>query len=235
MKLIKEMRRSTMARYTFEMRELVSTFGRDEIKNWFMDYELSDYLTTEEIQVIEDKGTWSKEQLADRIIDHYFLREVGTDSVGAFKLMAKDLMQEIMETYAPLIYSASIKFDPLVNVDYTETFDRKTDNTSKSTSTTESSGTGLGINSDTPQGNINKEAILRGDYATSTNANETETKGTDASEAEGAGNEHYERRMRGNSGVSATAQRMVQQYRDLVRALNTEIVYELSPLFIGLY
>ena len=224
-----------MARYTFEIRELVSTFGREEVKKWFMDYNLNDYLTDEEIQVIEDKGTWSKEKLADRIIDHYFLREVGTDSVGAFKLYTKDLMREIMETYAPLIYSASIKFDPLVNVDYTETFDRNTDNTSTSSSTSESSSTGLGISSDTPQGNIDKEDILTGKYATSTNATEAKGNGKDESQAQGAGTEHYERRMRGNSGVSATAQKMIEQYRDLVRALNTEIVYELSPLFMGLY
>ena len=65
-----------------EVRELISTFGEDEVKGWFMNYELSDFLTDEEIQVITERGTWSKEKLCQRIIDHYFTREIGTDAIG---------------------------------------------------------------------------------------------------------------------------------------------------------
>ena len=45
-----------MAKYTMELREIISTFGEDEVKSWFMDYELSDYLTPDEIKVIEEKN-----------------------------------------------------------------------------------------------------------------------------------------------------------------------------------
>lgn len=224
-----------MAKYTFDLRELISTFGEDEIKSWFMDYELSDYLTPAEIKVIEEKGVWSKEQLADRIITHFKMREIGTETPAMFKLMTKDLMAEVMETYVPLIYSAAIKFDPLVNVDYTEEFDRKSSNSSSSQSASKNSGSGLTVSSDTPQGEIRKSEILAGKYATSTNANETENNITDTSDNQGKGAENYTKRVKGNSGVSATAQALIQQYRDYVRALNTEIVYKLEPLFMGLY
>ena len=40
-----------MAKYTIELREIISTFGEAEVKKWFKDYELSDYLTPEEINV----------------------------------------------------------------------------------------------------------------------------------------------------------------------------------------
>lgn len=220
-----------MSKYTMEIRELISTFGKDEVKGWFMDYELSDYLTPEEIAVINERGTWSKEQLADRIIDHYYTREIGTDAVGQFMLFTKDKMHEVMETYAPLIYSAAIKFDPLVNVDYVETYEGTS--SSKSNSNSRSNGSGLTVNSDTPQGQINKSDILQGKYASSTGANETENSVRDDSENTGA--QDYSKRVKGNSGVSATAQALVQQYRDYIRALNTEIVYELEPLFMGLY
>ena len=224
-----------MAKYTFDLRELISTFGEDEIKSWFMDYELSDYLTPAEIAVIEEKGVWSKEQLADRIITHFKMREIGTETPAMFKLMTKDLMAEVMETYVPLIYSAAIKFDPLVNVDYTEEFDRMSSNSSSSQSASKNTGSGLTVSSDTPQGEIRKSEILAGKYATSTNANETENNITDTSDNEGRGTENYTKRVKGNSGVSATAQALIQQYRDYVRALNTEIVYKLEPLFMGLY
>lgn len=224
-----------MAKYTMEMRELISTFTREEVKKWFMDYELSDYLTADEIAVIENRGVWSKDQLAERIMDHYFLREIGTDAPGSFQLFVKDKMKEVMETYAPLIYSASIKYDPLVNVDYTETYHGKNANNSRSDSSSNSSSSGLTVNSDTPQGQINKSAILSGSYASSTGANENDNTVNDTSTNEGAGTQDYTKTMKGNSGVSATAQKMILQYRENIRALNTEIVYELEPLFMGLY
>ena len=43
-----------MAKYTMEMRELVSTFTREEVKKWFMDYDLTEYLTEDEIRVINN-------------------------------------------------------------------------------------------------------------------------------------------------------------------------------------
>lgn len=214
-----------------ELRELISTFGKDEVKNWFSDYELSEFLTPDEIKVIEDRGTWNKDMLADRIIDHYFTREIGTDAIGKFILFAKDKMKEVMETYAPLIYSAAIKYDPLVNVDYTETYSGTSGSTSNSSSS--SRGSGLTVNSDTPQGQISKNAILQGSYASSTGANETENSVDDTSTNNGT--QDYNKRVKGNSGVSATAQKMIVQYRENIRALNTEIIYELEPLFMGLY
>lgn len=224
-----------MARFTFTLREVISTFGEEEVKSWFSDYNLADYLTPEQIQTIEDKGVWSKDQLAGRIVNHFMMREIGTDSIGSFRLYTKDLLNEVMESYAPLIYTASIKFDPLVNVDFTETFNRTSENTSQSNSTSTNASSGLTVSSDTPQGQISKSQILQGKYATSTGANETENNIEDNSNTSGNGKESYTKTTKGNSGVSATAQKMIEQTRDLIRALNTEIVYKMEPLFIGLY
>lgn len=220
-----------MAKYTMELRELISTFGRDEIKAWFSDYQLSDFLTPEEIQVIEERGVWSKDQLAERILDHFYLREIGTDAPGSFRLFAKDRMNELMETYVPLIYSAAIKFDPLVNVDYTEEYEGNNENVSNNSTHGENSG--LEVSSDTPQGEISKAQILQGKYASSTNANESINDTT--GQAKDTGTQNYTKRVKGNSGVSATAQALIEQYREYIRALNTEIVYQLEPLFMGLY
>ena len=216
-----------MAKYTMEIRELISTFGEDEVKGWFKDYDLSDYLTAEEIQVIEDRGCWNKDQLADRIIDYYYTREIGSDAIGSFILFTRNKMREVMETYAPLIYSASIKYDPLVNVDYVESLERQTAGQTSSSS----SSSDLGINSDTPMGQINKGEILAGKYASSTVGNE----GTSNGSGQSSGTENYSKRVKGNSGVSATAQKMVEQYRDNIRALNSEIIEDLEPLFISVF
>lgn len=204
-----------MATYSIEMRELVSTFGEDEVKGWFMDYELSDYLTADEIEVINARGTWNKEKLAQKIIDHYFMREIGFETPAMFIHKAKVAMQEIMEEKLPLIYSASIKYDPLVNVDYQETY----------TGSDTNNGSSLSVNSDTPQGQISKQAILAGEYASSTGA----------SEASNTNSQSYTKRVKGNSGVSATAQAMVKQYRQNIVMIDRDIINDLSTLFMGVY
>lgn len=220
-----------MAKYSMELRELISTFGEDEVKSWFGQWELSDFLDADEIKVIEDRGVWKKEKLLDRIITHFYTREIGTNAPGQFILFVKDKMNEIMETYVPLIYSASIKYDPLVNVDYSETYHGTNDGSS--TSKTDSNGTSLTINSDTPQGEVNKTNILQGKYASSTGANETDNTVTDNTNT--SGSQDYIKTVKGNSGVSATAQKMVVQYRENIRALNSEIINDLEPLFMGIY
>lgn len=216
-----------MSKYTIELRKIATLFGEDEVKSWFTDYELTDFLTQAEIDVINERGTWNKEKLANKIYNHYFMREIGFETPALFRLRVKSTMQELMEEYLPLIYSAAIEYDPLVNVDYTETY--AGDGTSNSTSN--NNGTGLTVNSDTPQGQINKQEILNGKYASSTTATDTENTITDNSSS----NNNYEKKVKGNSGVSATAQRMIAQYRDNIRAIDREIIDKLEPLFMGIY
>lgn len=220
-----------MARYTIELRNVINIFGEDTVKGWFMDYELSDYLTDEEIAVITARGTWSKEKLAQMILDHYYMHEIGFETPALFRHQAKVLMRELMEEKAPLIYSAAIQYDPLVNVDYTEEFERST--TGNSSSQSNSNGSGLTVNSDTPQGQISKTAILQGSYASSTGANESTNAVSDSSENEGT--ETYTRTTRGNSGVSATAQKMIEQYRQNIIMINRDIIKDMESLFMGIY
>lgn len=223
-----------MSKYTLELRELFTPikfnpplYTKEQVKGFFTDYKLSDFLTSEQIEVIEDAGIWSKEKLAEKIINHYFMREIGQETIGLFKHYAKVTMVEIMEEYLPLIYSSSIEYDPLINVNYTETFSR----TANIDSSGSSSSSGLGVLSDTPQGQISKASILAGSYASSTNANENEVSSSSGSDT----TEDYTKTMIGNSGVSATAQKMIEQYRNNIRAIDKEIIEKLEPLFMGLY
>ena len=231
-----------MSKYTFELRELFEPikfnpplFTRSEVEGFFKDYELTDYLTQEQINTITTAGIWNKDKLAKKIVDHYYMRESGLETPALFKHYAKVKMQEIMEEYLPLIYSASIYYDPLVNVDYTETFNRTADSEGVSNSTSNNSSSGLVVGSNTPQGRITKTGILNGDYASSTSANENEASISDNTTTQGNTNEEYTKRVKGNSGVSATAQKMVLQYRENIIAIDKKIIKELNNLFMGLY
>lgn len=208
-----------MSKYTTELRFIVQNTSLDEVEGWFKDYELSDYLTAQEIAIIEERGTWTKDKLAKLIVQHYWIREIGLETVELFKHQAKVAMAEIMEGKAPLIYSASLQYDPLVNVDFTETY---TENTSQ-----DGNADGLNVNSDTPQGQISKSTILAGNYATSTGASE----GTSHSE----GTQTYTRKQKGNSGALTTAQALVRDYRKTIIMINRDIIKDLSPLFMGIY
>lgn len=226
-----------MSKYTLELRELFepikftpTIMTRNQVEEIFKSYNLSDYLTEEQIEVVEN-GVWSKDRLAKKIVDYYYMREIGFETIGLFIHFAKIEMENLMEEYLPLIYSSSIKYDPLVNVDYKETFNRNTSGTTNGTSNSNSSG--LTIQSDTPQGQINKQDILNGSYASSTNANDIQD--TTTSNSSNTGLENYTKTIKGNSGVSATAQKMIEQFRDNIRAIDREIIKKLEVLFMGLY
>ena len=216
-----------MSKYTIELRTVCELYGRSEVESWFKDYNLSYYLKQEEITSIEEAGLWNKDRLASKIVDHYFMREIGLETPWLFRHYARVFMQEIMERKLPLIYSISIKYDPVVNVDFTETYQRNIETNGNSTN----NASGLSVASDTPQGLINKNKILSGAYASSTGASESESSSQDSNLTD----ENYTKRVKGNSGVSATAQRMVQQYRENIIAVDEEIINELDKLFMGLY
>lgn len=224
-----------MAKYTMELRNVCEIYTREEVENWFKNYNLSYFLRNDEIEIIKKAGLWNKERLAEKIVDHYFMREIGFETPALFKHYAKVKMQEIMENKLPLIYSSSIKYDPLVNVDYTETYKRNIESKGVSESSSSSDGSALTVSSDTPQGEISKENILKGKYASTTSASESDSLINDNSKSNTDTLENYTKNVKGNSGVSATAQAMIKQYRDNIIGIDTDIIKELNVLFMGLY
>jgi len=222
--------------YTMTLYEIINNFyTRSEVEAWFKDYQLSDYLTEDQIDVITENGVWSKDKLAQKIVDHYLMEQIGFETMALFKHKVKITMNEIMESKLPLIYSRAIEYDPLVNVDYTETFSRTIENEGSSSSNSSSNSSGLTVGSDTPQGQINKTDILNGTYASGTNASESEASVEDETNASNSTDEDYTKHVKGNSGVSATAQKMVEQFRDNIRAIDYEIIKELEDLFMIIY
>ena len=232
-----------MASYTIELRRLCDIYGRDTVESWFKDYELTNFLTTEQIEQITKYNVWSKDRLASKIVDHYFMREIGYETPQLFKHFAKVYMNEIMERKLPKIYSNFFEYDPLSSVDYTEEYTRKINNSSssngKSNSSSNSNSSGLNVSSDTPQGQINKQEILNGKYASNTNADETETSINDETTTQNSGNaetlETYTHTMKGDNGVIVTNQYLIREYREIIVAVDEEIILELNKLFMGIY
>ena len=232
-----------MAKYTIELRKVCDIYKREEVEKWFKSYNLSDNLTQEQIEIITNANIWNKDKLAKKIVDHYFMREIGFETPSLFSHYAKVTMQELMEEKLPLIYSSCIKYDPLINVDYTETFEREQEGTAsnngESNSNSNSNSESLNINNSTPQTRITKQDLETGAYANnvsqSDNNSNINDKTTTKNDGSSKSNESYKKQVKGNSGVSATAQKMIEQYRQNIIAIDRDIIQELNILFMGLY
>lgn len=231
-----------MADYTMLLKDLFtpnrfghSYFTRAEVESWFMDYELTDYLTPEQIEKITAAGMWSKEKLAKKIVDHYFMREIGYETPALFQHFAKIKMKEIMEYELPVVYSNSLEYDPLESVLFDITEERKIKGTGSSESSSTSNGSGLSVASDTPQTNINKADILSGHYASQTNASETTTGVNGTTNTESDTTEQFTHHEQGNKGVLDSYQKMLVDYRKSLVAVDREIIEQLNELFMGIY
>lgn len=231
-----------MADYTILLKDLFtpnrfgfSYFTRAEVESWFMDYELSDYLTQEQIEKINAAGMWNKQKLASKIVDHYYMREIGYETPALFQHYAKIKMKEIMEYELPVVYSNSLEYDPLESVLFDITETRKIKGTGESSSESNSNGSGLSVASDTPQTNINKSEILQGRYASQTNASESSTGVTGNTSTESETQEEFTHHEQGNKGVLDSYQKMLVDYRKSLVAVDREIIEQLDELFMGIY
>lgn len=232
-----------MSTYTTTLRFICESAPekKEECIETFSSYELSDYLTQKQIETINISNTWSKSKLADKIIRYYYFREIGFETWALFKHHAKIEMELLMEEYLPLIYSRCIEYDPLVNVDYEESYKANTTgkNIGEGNATSSTSSTGEGNNkfSDTP--NVGLTNIETGKYLTNASFNKTTTEGNGSSTSNTSttttNTQEYTKHIQGNSGVSATAQKMVEQFRDNIIAIDRKIIQSLSVLFMGIY
>lgn len=110
--------------------------------------------------------------LCQKILKHYYLREICCETVGIWSLWMNTKLEEIMPYYNQLYESAKIKFNPMHDVDLTrehkrtenETASGNRDTTNNNTTNITSSGTTnrtttsdetkKDLYSDTPQGSL---------------------------------------------------------------------------------
>lgn len=86
--------------------------------------------------------------ICKKILKHYYLREICSETVGIWKLWLNTRLEEILPYYNQLYKSALLEFNPLYDVNVTRTHNRtidenKTENgTSTETSTDKNTGSG---------------------------------------------------------------------------------------------
>lgn len=225
-----------MANYTMQLRRVCDFYTREEVESWFSSYDINDYLLPEQVEQLQKfPNIWNKQKLAKKIVDAYYMREIGFETPALFRHYAIIEMEQIMEEMLPYIYTTALSYDPLINVNFTEEFTREASQEGQSNSSSNNDASALNIVSDTPQGQINKNDILSGKYASGTTASENAVNINDETNQNQSSEEHYTKHFVGNQGISATYQAMIKQFRENIIAVDKEIIERLNCLFMGLY
>jgi len=173
--------------------------------------------------------------LEKKILDWYYFREIGFETVGQFKHFLKAKLNVIMPYYNEHYKAVEIfkTYDPYKNKNVTINDKRTTTQESTGKSDTNSSGTGSGksVFSDTPQ------AKLQGlDYAT--NMTETDTNDSTTGSAISTGNastiDEYTQTIAGHDGMKYPSG-ILQEIRETFLNIDKLIIDELNDLFMNIY
>lgn len=109
-------------------------------------------------------------QLNQKIIDHFYFREIGFETPGLFRNRLNVRMNEIMPYFNQLYKSALLDISPLVNEIYTETFQRHT---------ADEKASARGVET------VNKQVATAQNKGHRTSQEQTEDSGESRSETEG--------------------------------------------------
>lgn len=202
--------------------------------------------------------------LYPKILKHYYLREIGAETVGIWKLWMNTRIEEILPYYNQLYESALLKFEPLEDVNLTRTHAREEENneandsnrglvsenktTTEQTLSTTTDNTRRDLYSDTPQGALtgveNENYLTNARKITEENtqnqSNESTTKNTyNENETQNQNKkanitEQYNETIKGKQGVTSFS-KMLVEYRESLLNIDQLVIEEFSDLFMTLW
>jgi hypothetical protein len=253
-----------VSKYTTELRYIVEneklfppSVGQLSLTNILKEYPL---LSGDKINPLNNKIR--RDELNEKIINHYYFREIGYETVPMFLFNLQKKLNEIMPLYNQMYESIDLEINPIDNVNMTETFEHTISgngtttstgtNRNTGTNTTSTDGTGTGefitVESDTPQTGITETDIKANTYASKTNhGNNSSTSSSDTTNTlnltdtmDGEVNvtdsktESFTRREFGSSKGYTFAQN-IEQWRNIMINVDMQIIDELNDLFMNIW
>lgn len=236
---------------TVELGELIES----GVKLWDFDYPVP----RSELQYNGKtcKVDFDKAAFEQKVIDHYYFRQIGQETVGRFLHYFRTRIREIMPYYVQL-YEFDAKFrnidDPLESYNLTETFMQTTQGTGKMTgsnssessgsNSSETSGTSENLTkfSDTPQNSVDNldnylttATRINGDETgSSSGTSESSSSGTSESNTEDTGKTEHTLTRKGNIGVQPLGGEVLN-IRSAFINIDMQIIDELRDLFLRVY
>lgn len=224
-----------MSKYTTELRWIVEQTldnqGADHVEdNWSLCYDalgLADYPLFDEAY---------RETLNNKIIRHYYTREIGAETAGRFRMFVRDTMHLIMPYYNQLYESERLAkgMEPLGdrNLQHTEHAWGNASNTGENTS--QSSANQQNVYQDTPQSEMIPTQIKNLQYATNVTIDEDRANASGTSSSSGEYDNMVERT---ETGYSRPQSELLQLYRDTFLNIDNSIVHdvELAQCFMTIW
>ena len=188
----------------------------------------------------------TREELNQKILDHYRFREIGQETFGRWLFELKTALNEIMPKYNQLFYSADQDFNPIYNVDYKKTMVGSQNSSSNTSTTGNDSSTNeeftKNVNSKTPQdllgiSNTGIDTVSYADDASWGKASGS-TSGTNSTvgNATSNGSNTSVETTKGNFGV-VSAQDLILKYRETIINIEQMIINDprITELFMIIY
>ena len=246
-----------MSKYTTEVRYICEDYAGLDQSSEYPDVE--DVISASKDKIFDDFPIFDEAYrgvLEQKILRHYYTREIGFETVALWKLKLNTKMNEIMPYYNQLYKSELIQFNPLYDIDLTRDYKRDTkgDNSGENSFTGREEGsassnatnesTSWNKFNDTPQGGL--DGIDTDTYLTSatkvTNESEDKTGSTHGVFTQNSG--EYSNNMTGledyiehisgvNGGISYS--KRLKEFRDTFLNIDMEIIKDLKDLFFYLW
>lgn len=183
---------------------------------------------------LQDYPIWNESYrniLNKKILDHYYMDEIGYETAELFKHFLNARMREIMPYYNDLYNNQEkIISDTLENVDLYESSNRTNTNSVSTESTSNSNNKNLF--QDTPQGQIDFTDLESQKWATNLTMNKSGI--NDESSSNGENNEEYERHIHGNNGKDYKVKLLID-IKDNLLNIDMKIIDDLKELFMQIY
>lgn len=190
-----------------------------------------------------------KTEFEQKVIDHFYFRQIGQETVGRFLHVFRAKVREIMPYYIDMYKSVEIMHgleNPFDNVDVIETFEQESTDkgTAKSRATSQGNSSSNGNSeserrfSNTPQGSISNldnyltEAERNNNTVSDSSETNAESDGNSSHETEGTVKHTLHRK--GNQGVNTFAHDIIE-FRKSIINVDMMIINELNELFLGVY
>ena len=196
-------------------------------------------------------------KLNEKIVAHYALREIGSETPQMFVFYLGRTMREQMDYFNQLYLSAQHKFDPFITSDIKQTMDSTSTNessgkssgtqsnesTANSTSDTTADNSSMTFNSEFPQTRIDdfKQFATSASQTDSTGNTHTSTQQDSSTTASSTSNTDYSHSSdKGNSmshtlGTSGSQSQLLQDWRNTMLNIDMMVVNSLENLFLGMW
>lgn len=247
-----------MSKYTTEVRFICeSKSGLSESKGFGS---VDEVLNSSWDKIFTSKVSFFDEEyrgvLCKKILKHYYLREIGCETVGIWLLWMNTKLEEIMPYYNKLYESELIKFNPMYDVDWNRkgnktgnesgSGSRSTSGNNSGTNTQSgtSSNTRKDLYSDTPQGaltGVESETYLTNARKVS-DSGETGVNGSTSGsykDSESSSNkvdttENYVESVSGKQGTGSYS-KLLNEFRETFLNIDMQVIEEFEEMFMGMW